>query len=161
MGYQAQGTQVLLQLSDVFIEAPSPMNPIARIARSILPVLVAGALLASALPCDAICTAMQSAAIDHAQADTGSSHCAKSDPAPRPPAGPPCEEDCAGCESPSIGVPSTFASTSGAFVHDHVAPPPATALVSLRETNAAEWARWSPPDPPPRDVLALTTTLLI
>jgi len=131
--------------------------------RSALVAILAGTLLAFALPCASVCAAMPTV-----QTDTVDSHCARSESAERSTTAPgapdvPCDDDCAGCSisSSQVSIPSTGLALDASPGHGLVAA--ASRFVSF-EVRPATGAPPSPrlvEDPPPRDILALTTTLLI
>jgi len=142
------------------------MTSVLRIARSIVLVALVGALLGATLPCDVVCAALgrgHAAGVDdaHVAAD---SHCAKSASAKTAgePAAPPCEDDCPGCGTSRVSIPSSADGASGALAKGLVAVAPPGAHPVRSTASAGEPLRIRhAADPPPRDVLALTTTLLI
>jgi len=146
------------------------MSQTARILRSILLVAMAGTLLASTLPCDSICAAITSSQAQD-QADASDSHCAKTamtaktaknTPAPPAHSDPPCEDECAGCVTTSVSIPTTGTIASvGAVAGGLLGVTSHAPRFGIGSEARSPYRRDVLEAPPPRDVLALTTILLI
>lgn len=148
------------------------MTRTAHIVRTSLLAALTLTLLVASVPCASACaTPLMGSTGSAAEADSaGESHCAKheevqantgSDAPAEAPATPPCGEDCSGCSNERVSIPSSALSID-LQTHQAVA-----VLVWRTLSPSARRAAHTHPHhpldrrPPPRDVLELTTTLLI
>lgn len=146
----------------------------ARLLRSTLLVLLAGALLGASMPCASVCAAFSSEpAVNHASAiDLGataaSSHCARSgadatntaDDAAPPPG--PCEDDCPGCATSLVSIASTAVAIDASISERHHAAVAPHVVALVRCTGTGDRLRRALRGAgPPHDVLALTTILQV
>ena len=183
-GYALMGLKRFHRLPDSKGEVSQFMSGLAAIHRASLGIVLAGVLLLTSVPCTAVCSTLMSGS-DIASAESGpESHCAKreaaaesahslasfSTPSSSPsstrssapsPAPAPCPDTCAGCSIDQVSIPSSTAAIDAVSVHGSIAVASLPLFRSAHRSSPAPARRSFDPHPLPRDVLALTTTLLL